>query len=179
MLGNKWDWLFVTAYLLSPEAMKCEISTLREQFLHPWDMYSTELQGAATVVLLFLLVLVFCWFVCFVLFLMTTFSILIMSSFEDFFRYFQALFCSFAGRWLVIATGKGMEIYSGIDSRSANVKKEVEESKCKNNPKESSHGNKFTVLCILQTPSCVVIPPWIWYGSISCFLSSCVADKNL
>lgn len=52
-----------------------------------------------------------------------------------------------------------MEIYSGIDSRSANVKKEVEESKCKNNPKESSHGNKFTVLCILQTPSCVVIPP--------------------
>jgi len=51
-----------------------------------------------------------------------------------------------------------MKIYSGIDSRSANVKKEVEESKCKNNPKESSHGNKFTVLSVLQLPSCVVIP---------------------
>lgn len=70
-----------------------------------------------------------------------------------------------------------MEIYPGIDSRSANVKKEVEESKCKNNPKERSHGNKFTVVCILQTASSVVIPPGISYGSIGCFLPSCVANK--
>lgn len=50
-----------------------------------------------------------------------------------------------------------------------------------NNLKESSHGDKFTVrckdICILQTPSCVVIPPGVWCGSISSFLCSCVADE--
>lgn len=60
-------------------------------------------------------------------------------------------------------------------------KKEVEEIKCKNNPKQSSHGDQFTVRCktthILQTPSCVVIPSGIWCGSISCFLCNCVAEE--
>jgi len=48
VLGDKWDWLFMTAYLLSPGDMKCWIidrvlSTLRDQVLHPRDIYSTEL----------------------------------------------------------------------------------------------------------------------------------------
>lgn len=106
----------VTVYLLNPEAMKCwfmtnTLSTSRDQVLHPRDICSTELQTCSTVAFL-----VCCFF-------FQTTLVFTKCLVWKIFQYFQALFCSFLGRWLNIASGKGMKIYSGIVLRSANVKK--------------------------------------------------------
>lgn len=114
LFGDKWDWTLC----VSAEPRGCEM-LIYDQHAQHLKGPSPSSQGYLQHRIANMLNCVF-FLVCYVFFQTLVFTKCLV---WKIFQYFQALFYSCSGKWLIIASGKGMKIYSGIVLRSANVKK--------------------------------------------------------